>query len=75
MSLVRFVLTDGASIIANLEGSRDAKADRVVEPMITFTADHEVAHIPSRRVEAILPVDGRLPMPRDASIFSFATIG
>lgn len=74
MSLVRFVLEDGASVIANWDPAGLAGATQGGAAVVALTDEESVRQLPAGRVEAILAVDRGVPIPGDAAIFRFATL-
>ena len=70
--LVRFILTDGASIIASCEPAMGLGGGRAT--MVTLTRDETVERIPLGSLDAILPWDAQVPMPSDTAVYRFAMI-
>ena len=85
-NLLRFVMTDGASIVAacepvlhnvaqtnlSLEGGLEQEAS--VHQFLTFVRDDSVESVHSNRVRAILPVERDFQVPSDTAVFRFALI-
>ena len=74
MTLVRIVLADGESVIANLDSRGLASGGSREEPVVALTAENAVDCLPAGRVEAILPVVRGVPIPGGAPIYRFATL-
>ena len=74
MTLVRIVLIDGGSVIANWDSSGLAGRGSREEPVVTLTTEEAVERLPIGRVEAILPVDREVPLPGETAIYRFATL-
>ncbi len=74
MTLVRIVLSDGRSVIANWDSRGVARRGSREEPVVTLTSEEAVDCLPAGRVEAIIPVDREVPIPRGTAIYRFATL-
>ncbi len=70
-SVVRIVLTDGASIIASCELTEGLVRGRTT--MVTLTDDEAVERVPVGAVAEIEPWDSQMPMSANTSVYRFAT--
>jgi len=74
VTLVRIVLNDGASVIANWNSRSLGGRGSSEELMVTLTAEEAVERLPAGSVKAILPFDRGVPLPGDTLIYRFATL-
>ena len=74
--LMRFVLSDGESIIASCEHLEAGYAAlRRGSDLITLVGEDGTAEIPVRKIEALLPLEPQVPLPNTASLYCFALHG
>ena len=74
MTLVRIVLADGESVIANLDARGLATGGSREDSVVALTAEDAVDCLPAGLVEAILPIVRGVPIPGRAPIYRFATL-